>query len=91
MDQCRYLMILHITVFLALPSAKMTGDYYSTIRSKESVQSKEITKTFITGQNSCTLVIPKSVAMEYRLTSPSHVVVERVEEGILIRKLKVEF
>jgi hypothetical protein len=49
---------------------------------------KEITKTFVTGQNSCTLVIPKSVALEYGLSSPSHVVVEKVPDGILIRRLR---
>ncbi len=50
---------------------------------------KEITKTWISGQNSCTLIIPKSVAKEYGLDSPSHVIVEGTPEGILIRKLKI--
>lgn len=50
---------------------------------------KEITKTWISGQNSCTLVIPKSVARQYGLDSPSDVVVEATTEGILIRKLDV--
>jgi hypothetical protein len=50
---------------------------------------KEITKTWISGQNSCTLVIPKSVARQYGLDSPSHVVVEATAQGILIRKLEV--
>ena len=50
---------------------------------------KEITKTWISGQNSCTLVIPRSVAIEYGLDSPSHVIVEKTPEGILIRKLEV--
>ena len=44
---------------------------------------KEITKTWISGQNSCTLIIPKSVAKEYGLESPTHVVVERTDKGIL--------
>jgi bifunctional DNA-binding transcriptional regulator/antitoxin component of YhaV-PrlF toxin-antitoxin module len=69
----------------------MTENEYSRITTKQDNQSKEITKTFITGQNSCTLVIPKSVALEYGLTSPSHIVVERDKDGILIRKLKIEF
>ena len=51
---------------------------------------REITKTWISGQNSCTLVIPKSVAKECGLDSPSHVIVEKTQEGILIRKLKLE-
>jgi hypothetical protein len=47
----------------------------------------EITKTWISGQNSCTLIIPRSVALEYGLDSPAHVLVRRTSEGILIRKL----
>jgi len=50
---------------------------------------KEITKTWISGQHSCTLVIPKAVAKEYGLDSPSHVIVEGIPEGILIRKLEI--
>jgi hypothetical protein len=50
---------------------------------------KEITKTWVSGANSATLVIPRSVAKEYGLDSPSHVIVERAAEGILIRKLEV--
>jgi antitoxin component of MazEF toxin-antitoxin module len=52
-------------------------------------KNKEVTKTWIQGQNSCVLVIPRSVAKEYGLDSPSHVVVEGTREGILIRKLKI--
>jgi len=55
----------------------------------ESTNNKEITRTWISGQNSCTLIIPKSVAKEYGLESPSHVIVERTERGILIRKLEI--
>ena len=51
---------------------------------------KEITKTWISGQNSCTLIIPRAVAVEYGLESPSHVVVERSDKGILIRKLDLD-
>jgi antitoxin component of MazEF toxin-antitoxin module len=50
---------------------------------------KEITKTWVSGANSATLVIPRSVAKEYGLDSPSHVIVERTPEGILIRKLEL--
>jgi hypothetical protein len=69
----------------------MIESQYSSNTTKQDDQTKEITKTFITGQNSCTIIIPKTVALEYGLTSPSHVVVERVQEGILIRKLKIEY
>jgi antitoxin component of MazEF toxin-antitoxin module len=55
----------------------------------ENTNSKEVTKTWVRGQNSCTLVIPRSVAKEYGLDSPSHVVVESTPQGILIRKLEV--
>ena len=51
---------------------------------------KEIIKTWIAGQHSCTLVIPKVIAEQYGLVEPSHVVVEGTEDGILIRKLDLE-
>lgn len=48
----------------------------------------EIAKTWISGQRSCTLIIKKELAEEYGLTEPSHVVLERRPDGILIRKLE---
>jgi hypothetical protein len=57
--------------------------------SLEDKKNKEVTKTWIQGQNLCVLVIPRSVAKEYGLDSPSHVVVEGTSKGILIRKLKI--
>lgn len=50
---------------------------------------KDITHTFLTGGVSCTLIIKKEMAKEYGLTEPSHVVLERRPEGILVRKLEV--
>jgi hypothetical protein len=50
----------------------------------------KIAKTWISGQRSATLIIEKSLAEEYGLTKPSHVVLERRPEGILIRKLRLE-
>lgn len=38
---------------------------------------KEIIKTWLAGQSSCTLVIPKDFAKEYGLDQPSHVIVEK--------------
>lgn len=38
-------------------------------------KNKTITRTWLAGQNSCTLVIPKDFAREYGLDSPSHVIV----------------
>ena len=50
---------------------------------------KRISKTWISGQNSCTLVIPKSIAKSYGLEEPAKVIVEATEQGILIRKLEL--
>jgi hypothetical protein len=49
---------------------------------------KEITKTWLAGQHSCTLIIPKEFAREYGLDEPSHVIVEGTTEGILIKKFE---
>ena len=56
---------------------------------KESTRNKEITKTWLSGNSSCTLVIPKKFAKEYGLDKPSHVVIEKRAEGLLVRKLDV--
>lgn len=50
---------------------------------------KEIIKTWLAGHCSCTLVIPKDLAREYGLDKPSHVIIERKPEGMLIKKLQV--
>jgi hypothetical protein len=50
---------------------------------------KEITKTWLTGHKSCTLIIPREIAHRYGLEEPSHVVVEETPQGIMIRKLEV--
>jgi hypothetical protein len=52
------------------------------------LEKKEIVKTWLAGQHSCTLVIPRDFAKQYGLDEPSHVVVEGRPDGILIRKLK---
>ena len=52
-------------------------------------EKKEIVKTWLAGQHSCTLIIPKDFAKEYGLDKPTHVVVEGIKEGILIRKLSI--
>jgi hypothetical protein len=49
----------------------------------------EIVKTWITGKHSCTLILPLSVAKEYGLEKPSHVIVVGTDEGILIKKLVI--
>ena len=56
---------------------------------KQKWKQKKIAKTWISGQRSATLIIERSLAEEYGLTEPSHVVLEKRPEGILIRKLKI--
>jgi len=56
---------------------------------KGNTGNKEIAKTWITGKKSCTLVIPKRFATECGLEEPTHVVIEKTPDGILIRKLEV--
>ena len=50
---------------------------------------KEITKIFLSGKLSATLVIPIEIARRHGLERPAHVIVEERPEGILIRKLEV--
>ena len=56
----------------------------------EFTESKQITRTWLTGKSSCTLVIPKEFAKEYGLDQPSHVVIQKTPEGILIKKLDMQ-
>ena len=53
------------------------------------LERKEVTKTWLAGQNSCTMVIPKEFAKLYGLDHPSHVVIEGTSEGILIKRLEL--
>ena len=62
---------------------------FFTITMINKISNKEITKTWISGPSSCTLVIPKSIASRYGLSTPSHVIIEAQNDGILIRKLEV--
>ncbi|MGD1838589.1 MAG: hypothetical protein ACPKPY_11105 [Nitrososphaeraceae archaeon] len=59
------------------------------LENKEKVNKKEIIRTWLTGTHSCTLIIPRDFAKKYGLDEPSHVVVEGVSEGILIKKLNI--
>ncbi|MGC1135790.1 MAG: hypothetical protein WA941_23400 [Nitrososphaeraceae archaeon] len=56
---------------------------------KTELPEKEIIRTWLAGHSSCTLVIPKEFAKQYGLDRPSHVIVEKKTEGILIRKLDI--
>ena len=53
-------------------------------------ESKEIIRTWLTGKNSCTLVIPKEFAKEYGLDIPSHVIIEKKADGLFIKKLDLQ-
>ncbi|MGH9978491.1 MAG: hypothetical protein ACRD8Z_22070 [Nitrososphaeraceae archaeon] len=55
----------------------------------EKKNDKEIIRTWLAGNQSCTLVIPKNFAREYNLDKPTHVIVEKKKEGLLIRKLEI--
>ena len=57
--------------------------------SQENTNKREIVKTWLAGQHSCTLIIPKDFARLYGLDEPSHVIVEGTKDGILIRKLDI--
>jgi hypothetical protein len=50
---------------------------------------KEITKTFLSGKLSATLVIPIEIARRYGLQKPAHVIIEERPDGILIRRLTI--
>ncbi len=54
-----------------------------------SFKKNEIGKTWISGQNSVTMIIDRKLAEEYDLLDPQHVVLERRPEGILIKKLVI--
>jgi bifunctional DNA-binding transcriptional regulator/antitoxin component of YhaV-PrlF toxin-antitoxin module len=51
---------------------------------------KLVGTTWLAGNSSCTLVIPKSLAREYGIDHPSNVVIQGRPEGILITKLELE-
>jgi hypothetical protein len=53
-------------------------------------EKKEISKTWLAGQHSCTMVIPKEFAKSYGLDQPSHVVIEGRPDGTLIKRLQLD-
>jgi hypothetical protein len=52
-------------------------------------ETKEITKTFLSGRLSATLIIPIEIARRHGLEKPAHVVVEERSDGILIRRIEI--
>ena len=55
----------------------------------EQSEKKDIIRSWLTGHNSCTLIIPKDFAKEYGLDKPGHVLIKGTSQGILIKKLEV--
>ncbi|MFL6373019.1 MAG: hypothetical protein ACJ70P_07795 [Nitrososphaera sp.] len=53
-------------------------------------EKKDVIKTWLAGQHSCTLVITKEFAMVYGLDEPSHVLIEGRPDGILIKRLQLD-
>lgn len=53
---------------------------------------KEVTisKIWITGKSSYTIVIPKKFATDLKLDSNSHILMEKTPDGLLLRKLEIE-
>jgi bifunctional DNA-binding transcriptional regulator/antitoxin component of YhaV-PrlF toxin-antitoxin module len=51
---------------------------------------KELTKTFLSGKLSATLIIPIEIARRHGLDEPSHVIVEERPDGILVRRLELD-
>jgi hypothetical protein len=52
-------------------------------------QRKKITSIFLTGKVSATMVIPIDIARRHGLGDGSHVIVEEVPSGILLRKIEI--
>jgi hypothetical protein len=50
----------------------------------------EVVKRWLTGQHSCTLIIPRELAIDYRLDEPSHVILQKTPVGLLFRRLNFE-
>jgi hypothetical protein len=55
----------------------------------ESLCHKEIARTWLTGNISCTLVISKNFAKEYDIDKSTPMIIEKRPDGLLIRKLVV--
>jgi hypothetical protein len=50
---------------------------------------KDITTIYLTNKVSATLIIPIAMARRKGLDQPTHITVEEVDDGILIKKLKI--
>ena len=59
------------------------------VENMDKASKKLLGTTWLAGNASCTLVIPKPLAKEYGIDHPSNVVIEGRADGILIRKIEV--
>jgi hypothetical protein len=59
------------------------------ITKMEKSSKKLLGTTWLAGNASCTLVIPKPLAKDYGIDRPSNIVIEGRPEGILIRKVEL--
>jgi hypothetical protein len=50
---------------------------------------KKITRIFLSGKLSSTLIIPIDIARKQGLDKPTNVTVEEMNDGIFIRKLEI--
>jgi hypothetical protein len=67
----------------------MTSKIVSPKDKDELTSQKKIVKTWLTGKCSCTLIIPLELARSCKMEQPGHVIVERLKDGLYIRKLEV--
>ena len=67
----------------------MTDNLDTTYKQQEHETEKHIVKTWLAGKCSTTLVLPKDFAKEYGLDQPSHVIIEKKDKGLFIRKLEI--
>ncbi len=59
------------------------------VKQKTSTERKKVTSIFTSGRVSATMVIPIDTAKRYGLADGSHVTIEEIPDGILIRKLQI--
>jgi len=50
----------------------------------------EVSKIWITGKSSYTIVLPKRFVMELGFNTSVHVIIEKIPDGFLIKKLEME-
>jgi hypothetical protein len=61
----------------------------TSIQQKTSTERKKVTSIFTSGKVSATMVIPIDTAKRYGLADGSHVTIEELPDGILLRKLQI--